>query len=193
MATTGYRCARADCNWIGLPKPPSPGRASFRRSKPATTWSRERPSHHPAPRWHRRCSSSVVQEDATTREPSAPRAGDRRLRRHPGGVRHAAAAGGLHRRRRERWREALQKAVELLPDIIITELSMPIMDGWETIRRLRADDRTRRIPIIACRGEQAPRGTHDAWADALLTKPVPDGHPAARSSATASPGCRRLT
>jgi CheY-like chemotaxis protein len=58
--------------------------------------------------------------------------------------------------------EALQKAVELLPDIFITDLSMPIMDGWETIRRLRADERTRRIPIIACSGEEAPSGTHDS-------------------------------
>jgi two-component system, cell cycle response regulator DivK len=69
--------------------------------------------------------------------------------------------------------EALQKAVELLPDIIITDLYMPIMDGWETIRRLRADERTRRIPIIACTGEEAPNGTHDCWADVLLTKPCP--------------------
>ena len=69
--------------------------------------------------------------------------------------------------------EGLQKAMELLPDIIITDLSMPIMDGWETIRRLRADERTRRIPIIACSGEEAPSGTHDSSADALLTKPCP--------------------
>ena len=41
--------------------------------------------------------------------------------------------------------EALQKAVELLPDIIITNLYMPIMDRWETIRRLRADERTPRF------------------------------------------------
>ena len=70
-------------------------------------------------------------------------------------------------------REALQKAVELLPDIIITDLAMPIIDGWETIRRLRADDRTRRIPIIACSGEEAPSDAHDTRADALLTKPCP--------------------
>jgi CheY-like chemotaxis protein len=68
--------------------------------------------------------------------------------------------------------EGFQKAVELLPDIIITDLAMPIMDGWETIRRLRADDRTRRIPIIACSG-QAPNDPHDTWADALLVKPCP--------------------
>jgi CheY-like chemotaxis protein len=69
--------------------------------------------------------------------------------------------------------EALQKAVELLPDIIITDLYMPIMDGWEMIRRLRAGERTRRIPIIACTGEEAPNGTHDSWADVLLAKPCP--------------------
>jgi CheY-like chemotaxis protein len=69
--------------------------------------------------------------------------------------------------------EGLQKAVQLLPDIIITDLTMPIIDGWETIRRLRADDRTRHIPIIACSGEEAPSGTHDSWADAVLTKPCP--------------------
>ncbi len=69
--------------------------------------------------------------------------------------------------------EGFQKAVELLPDIIITDLSMPVMDGWETIRRLRADDRTRHIPIIACSGNDAPSGTHYPWADAVLAKPCP--------------------
>jgi CheY-like chemotaxis protein len=69
--------------------------------------------------------------------------------------------------------EALQKAVELLPDIVITDLSMPVMDGWETIRRLRADERTRRIPIIACTGEEVPNRTHDSLADVLLAKPCP--------------------
>ncbi len=66
--------------------------------------------------------------------------------------------------------EALLKAVELRPDIILTDLRMPIMDGWETIRRLRADARTRRIPIIACSGDE-PNGTHDSSADVLLAKP----------------------
>jgi two-component system, cell cycle response regulator DivK len=69
--------------------------------------------------------------------------------------------------------EGFQKAVELLPNIIITDLVMPIVDGWETIRRLRADDRTRRIPILACTGQKAPSGTHDSGADVLLAKPCP--------------------
>lgn len=69
--------------------------------------------------------------------------------------------------------EGLQKAVELLPDIVITDVTMPIMDGWETIRRLRGDDRTRRIPIIACSGQDVESGIHDALADVLLPKPCP--------------------
>jgi Response regulators consisting of a CheY-like receiver domain and a winged-helix DNA-binding domain len=69
--------------------------------------------------------------------------------------------------------EGLQKAMELLPDIIITDLSMPIMDGWETIRRLRADERTRRIPIIACSGQYVPREHPQPSADTLLPKPCP--------------------
>ena len=50
---------------------------------------------------------------------------------------------------------------------------MPVMDGWETIRRLRADECTRSIPIIVCTGKEAPSGTHDPWADVLLAKPCP--------------------
>ena len=73
--------------------------------------------------------------------------------------------------------EGLQKAVELLPDIVITDVTMPIMDGWETIRRLRRDDRTRRIPIVACSGQDFESyfesGIHDSSADVLLPKPCP--------------------
>src|SRR5687767_10027725 len=71
--------------------------------------------------------------------------------------------------------EGIEKAVELLPDIIITDLSMPVMDGWETIRRLSADERTRRIPIIACSGYDdaiSPDATGaQTAADAVLPKP----------------------
>jgi two-component system, cell cycle response regulator DivK len=74
--------------------------------------------------------------------------------------------------------EGVEKAVELLPDIIITDLSMPVMDGWETIRRLRSDERTRRIPIIACSGyddaiSPDATGARAAAADAILPKPCP--------------------
>jgi CheY-like chemotaxis protein len=49
-----------------------------------------------------------------------------------------------------------QRAIETLPDLIITDISMPIMNGWELIRRLRADDRARDIPVIVCSGGERP-------------------------------------
>jgi CheY-like chemotaxis protein len=69
--------------------------------------------------------------------------------------------------------EALRKARAVVPDIIITDFLMPKMDGWEMIRHLRADNRTRAIPIIACSGQDAPRAGHDANADVVLQKPYP--------------------
>ena len=46
-------------------------------------------------------------------------------------------------------RECLQMAQEHLPDLIMIDLSMPVLDGWRVFRELRADERTSRIPCIA--------------------------------------------
>jgi two-component system cell cycle response regulator DivK len=48
--------------------------------------------------------------------------------------------------------EALQRAVDTAPDIILMDLSLPVMDGWEATRRLKADQRTRAIPVVALTG-----------------------------------------
>ena len=48
--------------------------------------------------------------------------------------------------------EALQRAVDAAPDIILMDLSLPVMDGWEATRRLKEDARTNRIPVVALTG-----------------------------------------
>jgi CheY-like chemotaxis protein len=74
--------------------------------------------------------------------------------------------------------EALEKAFSLTPDVILMDLSLPVMDGWEATRRLRADDRTRNIPIVALTGHALTgqsNGAKDAGCDAYVTKPcLPD-------------------
>ena len=70
--------------------------------------------------------------------------------------------------------EALEKAFELRPDLIVMDLSLPGLDGWEATRRLKADERTRTIPVIALTGHALAghsKGAMDAGCDAFITKP----------------------
>ena len=45
-------------------------------------------------------------------------------------------------------REAVDAAREHLPDMVLMDLAMPVMDGRQAMRELRADERTARIPIV---------------------------------------------
>ena len=45
--------------------------------------------------------------------------------------------------------EAIDLTSARLPDVILMDLSMPVVDGWEATRRLRADMRTAHIPVVA--------------------------------------------
>jgi len=70
--------------------------------------------------------------------------------------------------------EALQRALDDKPDIILMDLSLPVMDGWEATRRLKADDRTAHIPIVALTGHALAglsEGARRAGCDAFVTKP----------------------
>jgi two-component system, cell cycle response regulator DivK len=75
--------------------------------------------------------------------------------------------------------QALERAFDLLPAAIVTDLNIPGIDGYELTRRLRADERTTRIPIIAVTGyapfTQDPSRADRAGCDAISPKPcLPD-------------------
>ena len=74
--------------------------------------------------------------------------------------------------------EALTQAFDLMPDLILMDLSLPGMDGWEATRQLKADERTRRIPVVALTGHAlagASEGAKKAGCDSFVTKPcLPD-------------------
>lgn len=74
--------------------------------------------------------------------------------------------------------EAVEQAFALKPDLILMDLSLPGIDGWEATRRLKADDATKHIPIVALTGHAlagASEGARRAGCDSFVTKPcLPD-------------------
>ena len=70
--------------------------------------------------------------------------------------------------------EALDKAFAVPPDLIVMDLSLPGLDGWEATRRLKSDSRTKQVPVIALTGHALAghsKGALDAGCDAFVTKP----------------------
>ncbi len=67
------------------------------------------------------------------------------LRSFPG-VRVVVAADG---------REALRRVREVRPGLILLDIHLPRLDGFEVARRLKADPRTRRIPVVAVSSVQS--------------------------------------
>jgi CheY-like chemotaxis protein len=71
--------------------------------------------------------------------------------------------------------QALERAFDLLPDAILTDLNIPGIDGYELTRRLKTDPRTESIPILAVTGygpfTQDPSRADRAGCDAILPKP----------------------
>jgi two-component system, cell cycle response regulator DivK len=74
--------------------------------------------------------------------------------------------------------EAVDQAFALRPDLILMDLSLPGLDGWEATRQLKSDDRTKHIPIVALTGHAlagASEGARQAGCDSFVTKPcLPD-------------------
>lgn len=71
--------------------------------------------------------------------------------------------------------EALRKlAAGDLPDIMVLDVQMPDVDGWETLTRVRADPRTAELPVVLCTVKGLPEDTLKGWSlgcDGYLGKP----------------------
>ncbi len=71
--------------------------------------------------------------------------------------------------------EGVEKAKAERPDLILMDVVMPRMDGFEACRRLRADDETREIPVImvTTRGElQSVESGYESGCSDYVTKPI---------------------
>ena len=71
--------------------------------------------------------------------------------------------------------EALQKVETAIPDVILLDIMMPVMDGYETVRRLKSDEDTRLIPVVmvtALKDVEDRVRALEAGADDFLTKPI---------------------
>ncbi len=70
-------------------------------------------------------------------------------------------------------RECVVRAQTERPDLILIDISMPVLDGWGALMELRADERTRAIPCVALTAfsEHDKAQAIAAGFDAYLTKP----------------------
>lgn len=71
--------------------------------------------------------------------------------------------------------EAIALAQQELPDLIIMDLLMPVIDGWSATRQLKGDPRTAHIPVIALTAHLLPEDEREAMAagcDRFLAKPL---------------------
>jgi CheY-like chemotaxis protein len=71
-------------------------------------------------------------------------------------------------------REAVERVMSLVPDVVVMDLSLPVLDGWEATRRIKANPKTRHVRVIALTGHAEPahaKKALDAGCDDFVAKP----------------------
>jgi CheY-like chemotaxis protein len=116
-----------------------------------------------APRWGRgslsreRPHALIVEDDADARELYA-------VHMRAAGWQVATATNGV---------DAVLLAERLVPDVIVMDMNLPLVDGIEATRRLRRGEHTATIPIVACTAFWDPwrRELEEAGFAAIVRKP----------------------
>lgn len=84
--------------------------------------------------------------------------------------------GGFEVIEAENGADAVTHTAVHIPDVVLMDLSLPVLDGWEATRRLKADARTAHIPIVALTAHdgsgELERATN-AGCDWFVPKPCP--------------------
>ena len=91
-------------------------------------------------------------------------------------------------------REAIDLATSLQPDLILMDASMPVLDGWQATRALKANPTTRHIPVLALTAhafDDARREARSSGCDGFVTKPCLPDDLLARVRATLETGKRK--
>jgi two-component system cell cycle response regulator DivK len=89
-------------------------------------------------------------------------------------LRDLLSSAGYEMSEAENGVEALAVVAKERPDLILMDIQLPIMDGYEATRRIKADPKTKAIPVIvvtsyALSGDEAK--AREAGCDAYVTKP----------------------
>jgi CheY-like chemotaxis protein len=82
------------------------------------------------------------------------------------------------------------------PDLVLMDMSLPVMDGWEATRTLKASDVTRNIPVIALTAHAMSTDREkaiEAGCDDYDTKPIDLPRLLAKMEALIGPGARQAT
>lgn len=91
-------------------------------------------------------------------------------------ITRAFERNGMEVRTAPDGQQGVALAVDWHPDLILMDLMMPVMDGYEATRALRSDARTQNIPIVAYSAAppgSATRRAFEAGVDAFLSKFAP--------------------